>query len=139
MTRSTPDPDRIVIDSNVWISALVFGGGPRQVFETVVRDGLRVVVSVEILTEIRRVVAAKFPEFVDDVETLLGVLHDDLDTVPLGAITVEVSRDPDDNRVLETAILGGAAVIVTGDRDLLVLGTYEGVTITTPQTWLGGR
>ncbi|WP_309711445.1 putative toxin-antitoxin system toxin component, PIN family [Pseudolysinimonas sp.] len=136
MTPSTPDPAWVVVDSNVWISALVFGGAPRQVFETVVRDALRLVVSAEILTEIRRVVAGKFPDFVDDIETLLGVLHDYLDTIPLGAITIAASRDPDDNRVLETAILGGAAAIVTGDKDLLVLGTYDGVTITTPQDWL---
>jgi putative PIN family toxin of toxin-antitoxin system len=136
MTPLTADPARIVVDSNVWISALVFGGAPRHVFEVVVRDALRLVVSAEILTEIRRVVVGKFPAFVEDVETLLSVLHDYLDTIPLGAITIGASRDPDDNRVLETAILGGAAAIVTGDKDLLVLGTYDGVRITTPQDWL---
>ncbi len=79
MTPSTPDPAAsfspvpVVVDSNVWISALVFGVAPRRVFETVVREGLRLVASAEILTETRRVVAAKFPDFADDLETLLAV------------------------------------------------------------------
>lgn len=136
MTPSKPDPPRVVVDSNVWISALVFGGAPRQVFEIVVREGLRLLVSAEILTETRRVVAAKFPDFVDDVETLLDVLDDYVDSIPLGSVTIDVCRDPDDNRVLETAILGGAEVIISGDKDLLILGAYRDVAISTPHDWL---
>lgn len=103
------------------------------------RDGLRLVVSAEILTDVRRVVEVKLPDFADDVEALLSVLRDLMESVPLGSITVEVSRDPDDNRVLETAILGGAAVIVTGDKDLLDLGSYEGVAIMRPAEWIERR
>lgn len=133
------EASRVVVDSNVWISALVFGGAPRRVFETIVQDGLCLVVSAEILTEIRRVVTAKFPDFAEDVEALLNVLHDLMETVPLGSITVEVARDPDDDRVLETAILGGATVVVSGDKDLLALGRYEGVGIVRPAEWLERR
>jgi putative PIN family toxin of toxin-antitoxin system len=137
MTPSIADgAGRLVIDSNVWISALVFGGAPRQVFETIVHDGLRLVTSAEILTEVRRVVGVKFPEFIDDVEALIAVIHDQLDSVALGSITIDVCRDPDDNRVLETAIIGDAAGIVSGDKDLLVLGGYDGVAIVTPKEWL---
>jgi putative PIN family toxin of toxin-antitoxin system len=140
MTPSTADlPGQLVVDSNVWISALVFGGAPRQVFEAIVRDGLRLVVSAEILTEVRRVVGVKFPDFTDDVEALIGVLHDHLASVALGSITIDVCRDPDDNRVLETAILGEAEAIVSGDKDLLVLEGYESVAIITPQDWLALR
>lgn len=139
MTPSKPDPSRVVVDSNVWISALVFGGAPRRVFERIVRDGLSLVVSAEILTEIRRVVAANFPDFVEDVESLLAVLHDHVAVVALGSITITACRDPNDNRVLETAILGGAAAIVSGDKDLLVLDTFQGVAITTAQAWVERR
>jgi len=45
---------------------------------------------------------------------------------------IDASRDPDDNRVLEAAIAGEADYIVTGDRDLLELGSYEGIRIVTP-------
>jgi putative PIN family toxin of toxin-antitoxin system len=140
MTPSTADiSGRLVVDSNVWISALVFGGTPRQVFELIVHDGLRLVVSAEILTEVRRVVGVKFPDFTDDVEALIEVIQDHIDAISLGSITIDVCRDPDDNRVLETAILGGAGALVSGDKDLLVLGDYQGVPIVTPQDWLAHR
>lgn len=47
-----------------------------------------------------------------------------------------VSRDPDDDRVIEAALAGDAAYIVTGDKDLLTLGTYEGIEIVTPARFL---
>jgi len=130
---------RIVVDSNVWISALVFGGAPRRVFETVVYDGIPLITSAEILTEIRRVVATKFPDFAPDAEALMTVLHDHTTSVALGSITVNACRDPDDNRILETAVLGHADTIVSGDKDLLSLGGYEGIAIERPADWLVRR
>lgn len=49
------------IDTYVWISALVFGGAPRAVFEEAVGEGLLIVWSAAITSEIRRILAAKFP------------------------------------------------------------------------------
>lgn len=45
---------------------------------------------------------------------------------------LDVSRDADDNRVLEAAVAGSADYIVTGDRDLLELGSHAGIRIVTP-------
>ncbi|MGB4779666.1 putative toxin-antitoxin system toxin component, PIN family [Microbacterium sp.] len=131
--------ERVVVDANVWISALVFGGTPRRVFEDIVREGLVLVVSAEILTEVRRIVAVKFPDFVADVEALLRVLSEQTATVALGAVTITASRDPDDNRVIETAELGEAPLIVSGDSDLLDLGSYRSIAITRPADWLTDR
>jgi predicted nucleic acid-binding protein len=47
-----------------------------------------------------------------------------------------VSRDADDDRVLATAVAAGAAVIVTGDQDLLVIGRYDGIDIVSPREFL---
>ena len=57
---------RIVIDSHIWISALVFGGKPRCIFERAVVDGWTIITSEEIFTEVRRILTAKFVDFVDD-------------------------------------------------------------------------
>jgi len=127
---------RLVIDSNVWISALIFGGQPRRVFEQVVLSGEQIVISAEIISEIRRTLTQKFPDFLPDFEALLGALGQHIRVVQLGAITVKASRDPDDNRVLETAVLGDARVIISGDKDLLVLKKYQNIDIKAPSDWL---
>ena len=49
---------------------------------------------------------------------------------------VHVCRDPEDNRILELAVNGDAGVIVTGDKDLLVLDPFRGVRIVTPAEFL---
>ncbi|MDF1488648.1 putative toxin-antitoxin system toxin component, PIN family [Tessaracoccus caeni] len=74
-----------------------------------------------------------------DFESLRLALGDRLVNVELGGITIEVCRDPDDNRVLETAVLGAADWIVSGDKDLLTLGRVGSVTILTPSDWLARR
>jgi putative PIN family toxin of toxin-antitoxin system len=127
---------RIVIDSNVWISALVFGGKPRRIFERVVADGWTIIASEEIFTEVRRVLAVKFSDFVEDFESFQAVMQTYIIKIKLGSIRVVVSRDEDDNRVIETAIIGDASHIITGDKDLLVLLEYNQIDIITPTEFL---
>ena len=127
---------RIVIDSNVWISALVFGGKPRLIFEHAVANGWTIVASEEIFTEVRRVLSVKFIDFVDDFEGFQAILRAQIDKVQLGGIRITVSRDEDDNRVIETALSGDASYIVTGDKDLLMLLKYEDIAILKPADFL---
>jgi len=49
---------------------------------------------------------------------------------------VKICRDPDDDKLLETAVLGRADCIVTGDQDLLILGSYQRIPILTPAEFL---
>lgn len=132
----TSSKNSIVIDSNVWISALVFGGNPRRVFEQVIQASVSIVISPEIETEIRRNLYAKFPDFIEDFDELLYILRNHIQYVKLGLVEVTASRDADDNRVLETALLGRANYIVSGDNDLLSLVNYSDVTIITPTNYL---
>lgn len=127
---------KIVIDSNVWISALVFGGNPRRIFERAIIEGWTIVVSEEIFTEVRRVLTDKFSDFVDDFESFQAVLQPHTTIVQLGRIRVAISRDEDDNRVIETAIIGDVSHIITGDKDLLVLLKYKKISILTPSDFL---
>lgn len=124
---------QIVIDSTVWVSALVFGGNPRKVFERVVGEGHTLVISQEILSETRRIFFSKFPDFVDDFEALIIALAGRSKYVELGACRVDVSRDPDDNKVIETALGGAVRCIISGDKDLLVLKKYQDIRIITPK------
>ncbi len=127
---------RLVIDSNVWISALVFGGMPRRILDSAAHSGDTIALSPEISTEVHRTLASKFPGLEADFDAYTLLISHRILRVRLGAVTVDACRDPDDNRVLETALLSEASAIITGDKDLLVLDPFHDVRILTPAQWL---
>ena len=122
----------IVIDTNILVSAFVFGGKIRQQLTRILeREDIGIVTSVEITQELTAVLfRQEFARFQDraTLETLLdGFLADAEET----RVTVRINacRDPKDNKFLEAAVSGNAAVIVTGDADLLALNPFEGIRI----------
>ena len=133
MTSNKP---RIVIDSNVIISALVFGGKPRQVIDMLSEDRVSVVIAEDMLTELRRKISMKFPDFVDDLAVAEGLLKRDGLIVKLGSLNKRISRDPDDDKFIEAAILGACDFVVSGDKDLLTVGSYQGIRIVSPAEFL---
>lgn len=123
---------KIVIDTNVYLSALLFGGNPRKVIERALLDGHTVVISEEIFTEMRKVISTKFPKFLVDYRAFEALLQNQALLVSLGEIAVQVCRDPKDNMIIETALTGRCDLIVTGDEDLLSIGAYQHVRIVNP-------
>ena len=122
---------RVLLDTNVLISAILFRGLPRSVLQRAIRGELDLVTSPALLDELERVLTDRFhlPRELarlarGELETLAEVVAPD--EVP------SVSRDPDDDEVLAAAVAGGAEAIVTGDRDLLVLRSHRGIPILLP-------
>ena len=125
----------VVLDSNVFLSALLFGGNPRRVIELVERGVIQAAISAPIKSEVERILEEKFNWPRNRItETTNYLWQIALTFEP----TVRVSdcRDPDDNPVLECALAGAAIAIVTGDRDLLDLHPYRGISILTPRQFL---
>lgn len=112
---------RIVLDTNVLVSALFFGGVPGRILDAW-RDGkVQIVLSAEILDEYQRVgriLAADYPGV--DLEPFLALLTVEAEIVEAPPLTAPVSSDPDDDKFLACASAGRADVIVSGDRHLLV-------------------
>lgn len=127
---------RIVIDSNVWLSGLIFGGSPGSILKLFSDGDVTVVVSEELLSELRRKIIEKFPLFIPQLSLLEASIRADESLVALGAVTVKVCRDLEDDKFLETALIGGCGYIVSGDKDLLALKTYESIRIVTPSDFL---
>jgi putative PIN family toxin of toxin-antitoxin system len=127
---------RIVVDTNVIVSALVFGGLPRRVFDLVEGGRCQFYHSVEIQSETRRVLRDKFGWGEDRLDRYLPALWNMGEQVTRRQRVDAVKDDPDDNRILECALAAGADVIVSGDGHLLRLASYEGVTILTPRELL---
>jgi uncharacterized protein len=130
-----PKP-QVVIDSNVWISGLIFGGTPKKVIKQFIDGGIIVVIAEELLSELRRKVILRFPLFEPNLALLEASIRENAVLVQLGTVQVTVSRDADDNKFIETAVVGGADYIVSGDKDLLVLGSYEHIQILKPTDFL---
>ena len=127
---------RIVFDTNIYLSALIFGGNSRRVLEQSLQLGIGIIVSEEIFTEMRRVISRKFPEVEQEYTAFEMFLRTQTVMVPLGSIQVDICRDSKDNHIFETAILGSCSYIVTGDKDILTLEEYQKIRTVTPAQFL---
>ena len=126
----------IVVDTNVWISGLIFGGKPGKIIELFAEKRLVVVSSEQLLSELRRKITERFPLFLPQLELLEASIRKDAEIVRLGGRTIRVSRDPKDDMFIETAVQGRCEYIVSGDKDLLVLRNYDTVEIIKPADFL---
>lgn len=126
---------RVALDTNVLLSAILFGGVPRRLLQAVIDGRLRLVTSRHLLDEFEEILEEKFGfSRAAAVETRseLEVLEEIVEPVDVP----KVCRDPDDDQVLAAAHDGAAEVIVTGDRDLLVLEWYNNIEILTPAMFI---
>src|SRR5205823_4513569 len=119
---------RTVLDSNEYISAVVFGGIPRDLLERAERGEFDLVMSAHIRQEVERVLSDKFEWSLERIAQALDPLWEIAHFVTPQEI-VSASRDETDNRILECAVEAGAEVIVTYDNDLLCLTPFQGIRI----------
>lgn len=120
---------RAALDSNIYISGLVFSGKPKRLLEMAAEGEFEVAISDPIVTELQRVLALKFGwSETLAIEAIATIAAFTKRVTPIETIDA-VPSDPDDNRILECAVAANSEVIVTGDLDLLRLGSFRGITI----------
>lgn len=127
---------QVVIDANVWISGLIFGGNPEKVIRQFIDGQLILILSEDLLSELRRKIIQRFPLYEPQLALLEASIREDAILIQLGSVQVTASRDVDDNKFIETALIGKAGYIISGDKDLLVLGGYNGIKILNPSEFL---
>ncbi len=134
---------RVVLDTNVLISALFWGGAPRRVVDLAVSGRFQALTSPELLVEFEAVLREDFDLPQDRIER---ALRDVLSYAEVIAVLEEPAipvRDAADTKVLACALVGGADYLVTGDQDLLTLETVGDTHIVTIRafldrhTWVG--
>jgi len=128
---------KVVLDTNVFISGVFFGGPPRKILEAWRDDKIQLLLSPAILEEYQRVLgdlSVTFPGM--EVEALLEflILHSEI-VVPLPLHPV-IHADPSDNKFLECAVSGKATCIVSGDKHLLRLVKFREIPILKPREYL---
>ena len=128
----------VVVDTNVYISALVFGGTPRMVFERIDSLGYRLCVSKPIMDEVAEVLTRRFGWSGADLRRFLPPLWRRCFIItPTAAL--EICDDPDDDRILKFAQAADADFIVTGDDDLLRLKHFGSTQIVRPRDFVDAQ
>lgn len=126
---------KVVLDTNVLISAIGFGGKPRVVLLLAIEGEIKGIISRVLLAELHEVISKKFPK----LEPQLLIIEEQIKekfTIVQPKKSVNISRDEDDNRVLEAALEGRCEYIITGDEDLLNLSKFKNIKIITPNEFL---
>lgn len=127
---------RVVADTNLLISAFLFGGLPSTFLDLGFGGAFILVTSAALLDELAEKFRCKFAIPENKARFFLSQLTENaIEAHPLFVLDA-VPDDPDDNRVLECAVAGEAEFIVSGDKHLLRFGSYEGIAILTARQFL---
>ncbi len=128
---------RAVIDTNVIVSAVLFGGKPRQVIQAALEGTAEICISQALIEESSSVL--RRPKFGLDNR----LIHSILSELTGLARWVEpekkhriITEDPADDRLLDCAVAGKADYVVTGDKHLLRLGQFSDVGMVTPEEFV---
>ena len=127
---------KVVFDTNVLVSALVFPGGRADLaLRRVIEERDRLLLSKPILDELLGILARKFSRDSEELSHV-AVFLSDLSIVVKPRRKLAVLADHPDNRILECAVSGGADAIVTGDKVLLELKTFRKVRLLSLRAYL---
>jgi uncharacterized protein len=123
---------KVVLDTNVLLAAFATRGLCEAVFEACLASH-EIVLSEHILGELHRHLRGKFKVPERQVEAILSFLRESATVVAPAKVRPGACRDRTDLAVLGTALAAGVDCLVTGDRDLLVLKTFQGIPILSPR------
>ena len=128
---------RVVLDTNVLISAILFGGKPKLVLDEVIAGRIDCFLSSEILEELNTVLQRpKFGFTPSQCLNIIDELHRACEIIkPSSELSVQIT-DPDDKIILACAADANADYIITGDSDLKRLHAFKDIQILTPALYL---
>lgn len=127
---------RLIIDTNVLVSGIFFDGLPGRILKFWKEGKIKLVVSSEIFNEYSAVIK-RLGEKYRTIETtnIIDLLAVELEFVSTKKIKKPISRDSEDDKFIECAVSGGVDIVITGDKDLLVLKKYKNVRFITPSQY----
>ena len=133
---------RVLLDTNIWISGLLWGGNPRRIIQLAVSEQIVLYSSKLLIEELQTTLA--YPKLQRRLEKLAITAEELLVEVaritqlcqPVTISDLSQLRDPKDKIVLETAVSVPVEVIVSGDEDLLILREFQDIPILTTKQFL---
>jgi len=128
---------RVILDTNVVISGIFFTGPPYQILDVWRKGEIHLIVSEEILDEYLRVGEILALQFASvDPLSVLAMLRANSEVIEAGRLPVPISDDPDDDKFLACALAGKCKLIVSGDKHLLKVSGFRGITVLKPREFL---
>ena len=128
---------KVVLDTNVLISAIMFGGKSRDILGMGISGKIKIALSQDILKELAEVLVDK--KFRAPISFVQQTIHELSEIVELVIVINKINvikNDPDDNRILECAVSAKADYIVSGDSHLLTLKHFKRIKIISPSDFL---
>lgn len=128
---------KIVLDTNVLVSGIFFSGPPYRILDALRQGEVQIVLSQEIIDEYSRVLdelSGKFRNI--DVHPVLLLLIKASEIVAGETLSKQVCDDPDDDKFISAALSGKVDIIVSGDRHLLSVSGFSGITILKPKAFV---
>jgi len=130
---------KVVLDTNVLVSGLIFGGTPARILAAWSAEAFTLILTPSILDEYRRVgreLAKERAPLVQALDGLIAMLAVNATLVNAPPLSPGVCEDPDDDKFLAAALAGAAARIVSGDKHLLRLSGWQHIEILTPRQFV---
>jgi len=127
---------KLVLDTNIVVSALLWGGQPYQFIRAAAEGDIEIFTSEPLITELRNVLARphlarRLTQYRATVEQAVAQYGELTQCVQPQTTPRVVPRDADDDHVIAAAIAAQADLIVSGDSHLLSLGSYKNIVIVT--------
>lgn len=122
---------KIVVDTNVIVSGVFFGGYPAKVIKSIISSKVIACATTQIVNEYLEIVEEMINRKQGNIDKNILLPFINILEIIESKSHIEVSRDPDDNKFIECANDANALYIVSGDKDLLVLKKYQDIKIIT--------
>ncbi|MDP3733925.1 MAG: putative toxin-antitoxin system toxin component, PIN family [Nanoarchaeota archaeon] len=128
---------KVVLDTNIFISALGWDKEPRKILYRCLTGEFDLVTSTQQLQELQRVI--NYPKFNfsdEQKQRLMSLILETATVVEVLGIVNIIKEDVDDNIIIETAVVGNAQFIISGDQHLLKLKEFTTIKIVNPREFL---
>lgn len=127
---------KVVLDTNVYLSGIIFGGNSRHILDLIVEKKLIAISSPQILLEISQKLKVKFRRSDEQILSIIKTIGNAAKIVKPKLKLNIVNEDKSDNKIIEAAIAGKTQFIITGDKHLLKIKRYQKIKIVSPAQFL---
>jgi len=128
---------KVVLDTNVLLSAILFGGTPGRILDAWRAGQVELVMSPDIVDEYVRVgerLNGRYPDV--EIQPVVALVVQNATIVPSAPLPGAVCDDPDDDKFLACALASGTDTVVSGDKKLRAVSGYEGINVLTPRQFV---